>query len=129
MSAVARSEDWGFPGRATPPGSTTYYAVRFAPRVLRDDLAALYGWRQVLRAIPLDVSEPGVAAAKLAWWREELQRIHSGAPSHPLGERIAPLVSRLDLPVKPFLDLAWSAESVLSHHRARDFGELSTLAG
>jgi len=119
---------WGFSGRATPPGSTAYYALRFAPRARRDDLAAVYGWRAVLRAIPEQVTDRGVAAAKLHWWREELQRVHAGRPTHPLGECLAPLVARRHLPAKPFLDLAWSTEAVLAHHRARDFAELVGLA-
>ena len=34
-------QQWRFPNRATPEGSSAYYSVRFAPSAVRDDLAAL----------------------------------------------------------------------------------------
>lgn len=121
--------DWGFPNPATPPGSSSYYSLRLAPAHLRDDLAALHGWRHLLRAILDQVSDPGIAAAKLGWWRAELQRTFAGAPTHPLGRRLAPLIGRLGSDPKPFLDLAWSTEAVLTRHWPKDFGELRACAG
>jgi len=123
------AQDWGFPSPATPPGSSAYYSLRLAPADLRDDLAALYGWRHQLRSILDQVSDPGVAAAKLAWWRDELQRIFAGAPTHPLGLRLAPLIGRLGANPKPFLDMAWSTDAVLTHHRPKDLAELRACAG
>jgi phytoene synthase len=123
-----RSQDWGFPNPATPPGSSAYYSLRLAPADLRDDLAALHGWRHQVRAVLDQVSDPGVAAAKLGWWREELQRVFSGAPTHPLGRRLAPLVGRLGSGPKPFLDIAWSTEAVLTRHWPKDIGELGACA-
>ncbi|HET9817949.1 MAG TPA: squalene/phytoene synthase family protein, partial [Rhodanobacteraceae bacterium] len=35
-----------------------------------------------------DVQEPQVAAVKLAWWREELQRAAEGEPRHPLTQSL-----------------------------------------
>ena len=120
--------DWGFPNAATPPGSSSYYSLRLAPPKLRDDLAAIHGWRHQVRSCLDQVSDPGVAAAKLQWWRDELGRTFAGAPTHPLGQRLAPLVNRLRLPAKPFLDLAWSTEAVLTSHWPRDIQELSACA-
>jgi phytoene synthase len=120
-------EDWGFPNPATPPGSSAYYSLRFSASPLRDPLAALHGWRHQVRAV-LGVSDPGVAAAKLAWWRDELKRGFAGHPSHPLGKRLAATLAAADLPPKPFLDIAWSAESVLARHRPRDFAGLAACA-
>jgi 15-cis-phytoene synthase len=121
-------DDWGFPNGATPPGSSSYYSLRLAPPALRDDLAALHGWRHQVRACLDQVSDPGVAAAKLQWWREELGRILAGTPTHPLGRRLAPLADRLSLPPKPFLDLAWSTEAVLTRHWPRTLDELHACA-
>ena len=146
---IDAARGWGYPNRATPPGSAAYYALRFAPARLRDDLATCHGWRHVLRAIPDEVTDPGVAAAKLAWWRDELRRCFEGAgrqpaadpgapphaqpaspsagqpPIHPLGERLASLIARTGLPVKPFLDMAWSTEAVLARRWPKDDAELA----
>lgn len=121
-------DDWGFPNAATPPGTSSYYSLRLAPPERRDDLAAIHGWRHQVRACLDQVSDPGVAAAKLQWWREELGRTFAGAPTHPLGRRLAPLIARLELPPKPFLDLAWSTEAVLTRHWPRTLDELHACA-
>lgn len=123
-----RVEDWGFPSPATPPGSSSYYSIRLASIHRRDDLAVLHGWRHQVRAILDQVSDPRVATAKLGWWCEELQRIYAGTPTHPLGKRLAPLVRRLDLGPKAFLDLAWATESVLTRRCPKDFAELRAWA-
>jgi phytoene synthase len=48
-------------------------------------LAALQQeWLKIVRG----VSEPQVAAAKLGWWREELQRAVQGQPRHPLTQAL-----------------------------------------
>lgn len=122
------AQQWRFPNPATPLGSSAYYSLRLAPSGLRDDLAALHGWRHQVRAVLDQVSDPGVAAAKLQWWRDELGRIFAGTPTHPLGRRLAPLIPRLGSGPKPFLDMAWSVEAVLTRHRPRDFGELRACA-
>lgn len=121
-------DPWGFPNPSTPAGSASYYSLRFAPGTLRDDLAALCAWRRQVRSILDQVSDPGVAAAKLAWWRQDLQRTFDGSPTHPLGLRLAPLIERLALYPKPFLDMAWSTEAALTHHWPKDFNELSACA-
>lgn len=121
-------EDWGFPNPATAPGSSSYYSIRLASADRRDDLAALHGWRHQVRAILDQVSDPRVATAKLGWWREELQGIYAGTPTHPLGKRLAPLIHRLGLAPKAFLDLAWSTEAVLAGHWPKDFAELRACA-
>ncbi len=118
------TQDWGFPNPATPAGSASYYALRFAPRALRDDLAACHGWRHLVRAVLDQVSDPRVAVAKLAWWREELQHCFEGRPTHPFSLRLASVIERWGLPPKPFLDIAWSTDAVLSGHRPRDAAEL-----
>lgn len=121
-------DDWGFPNAATPPGSSSYYSLRLAPPACRNDLAALHGWRHQVRACLDQVSDPGVAQAKLQWWREELGRIFAGTPTHPLGRRLASLVARHGLPPKPFLDLAWATEAALTRHWPRDLPELHACA-
>lgn len=99
-------EEWLFPNRATPPGSSAYYSVRFAPRDLRHDLAALLAWRHELRAILDDVSDPGVARLKLQWWRDELDRTRRGEPRHPLSKVLAPILEGQRLPDEPFQRIA-----------------------
>jgi phytoene synthase len=73
-----------------PPGSSIYYALRFLPPELRQALHALHGLVQEVRAIPEQVSDPGVAAAKLDWWQTELARACAGQAQHPTLRLLAP---------------------------------------
>ncbi len=105
--------EWRFPNRATAPGSTHYYSIRFAPRPLRDGLAIVTAWRHEVRDILRTVSDPGVARLKLDWWREEFARIVAGAPRHPLSRALQPVLVRHSLPPEPFLAIANGVEAEL----------------
>jgi len=107
---------WRFPNQATPVGSSAYYSLRFAPRDLRDDLAALMAWRYQVHEIPDRVSDPGVARIKLQWWREELECTFAGTPHHPLSRTLRPVIERHGLPRAPFTDIA---DQVVAEIRGR----------
>lgn len=110
------TREWRFPNRATPPGSAAYYAIRFAPTELRDDLARLTGWYHELHRIPEEVSEPAVARFKLDWWRAELQRAAGGMPQHPLSRELGPLIARHRMPLESFVGIADRVEAELGRH-------------
>jgi 15-cis-phytoene synthase len=128
MPAPTADAEWGFPNPATPPGSSAFYSVLFAPQRLRDDLAALLGWRHVIGSVVDQVSDPGVAARKLEWWQGELDRIFSAAGGHPLSRSLAPLIRRSKLPKQPFVDVIWGTEAVLTDRRVKDFEALAAWA-
>ncbi|MCG6941438.1 MAG: squalene/phytoene synthase family protein [Thiohalocapsa sp.] len=125
----AGSDAWRYPNRATPPGSSLYYAVRFAPRPLRDLLAALAGWRQQVHAVLDEVSDPGVARLKLDWWRDEIRRTLDGAPRHPLSHLLAAELARRPgpprLPADAFLAIAERVEHELRRLRPADDAALA----
>lgn len=114
------SNDWRFPNRATPPGSSTYYSVRLAPAKLRDDLAAVVAWRHEVRSVLERVSDPGVAHTKLHWWREELNRSAGGAPRHPLSRNLALAMARHRLPSESFLVMADQVQAELAGQQPAD---------
>jgi phytoene synthase len=89
-------------GEAAPPGTSAYYVIRFAPAAQRPVLAALFGWRHELIRAATRTSDPGVARAKLHWWREELQRAVAGAGQHPLARPLGEAVRAHALPTAAF---------------------------
>ncbi|MBP6260945.1 MAG: squalene/phytoene synthase family protein [Chromatiaceae bacterium] len=107
---TTRPASWHFPNPATPLGSSTYYSLRFSPPGLRDDLAILAAWRHQVHTILVEVSDPGVARLKLQWWREELDKLPAGQPSHPLSQAVQAVVSQHQLPLQPFLQMAGQVE-------------------
>lgn len=104
-------DEWRFPNRATPLGSSAYYSLRFAPWGLRDDLAVLSAWRDQVREIPDRVTDPGLVRIKLRWWREELERTFAGTPQHPLSQALRPVLERHGLPPVLFTDIADQVEA------------------
>ncbi|HSO81933.1 squalene/phytoene synthase family protein [Thiocapsa sp.] len=128
MQGSQAATEWAFPNPGTPPGSSAYYSVRFAPPGLRDDLAALLGWRHLVRSVVDEVSDQGVAARKLAWWNDELERIFAGTGRHPLGVPLGQLIARAELSRQPFVDIAMGTEAILADRRVRDVAALAALA-
>jgi phytoene synthase len=122
MMETDAAAQWRFPNGATPLGSSAYYSVRFSPRELRDDLAALLAWRQEVRSILDEVSDPGVARLKLQWWREELQRTYEGNPRHPLSTALQSTVVNHALPSGPFLEMAGQVEDEILRRQPADTG-------
>lgn len=65
--------------------SSLDYACRVSPLAAQPGLTALRAWWGDVLGIPHHASDPAVAAAKLGWWRGELQAVGAGRPAqHPL---------------------------------------------
>jgi phytoene synthase len=123
--ATGAGAEWRFPNPATPVGSSAYYSVRFAPRGLRNHLAALIAWHRQVRTVLDRVSDPGVARLKLQWWREELQRTFAGEARHPLTRQLRPALRSHALPPEPFLRVADQVEAELLRRRPADAAALA----
>jgi phytoene synthase len=66
------------------PGSDLHYAMLYVPVELRERLILISAVKAEIEAIPLMVSDRGVARVKLEWWRLEADRLEQGKPSHQL---------------------------------------------
>ena len=73
-----------------PRGTAWYYATLHLPGQRRRNLLLLQAWWRAVRVIPASVSDPIVGAAKLGWWRGQLQLIEQGRPEHPLLRELHP---------------------------------------
>jgi len=93
-----------FPNEATPPGSSSYYSIRFGATERRPELALLFAWRREMRHIARDTSDPGVARLKLDWWRGELEATRHGDSRHPLAQALGTPMEMYRLPLAPFLE-------------------------
>jgi phytoene synthase len=78
-------------------------ALRWLGRELREDLLALYGFARLVDQIG-DEAE-GDRHALLEALARDLEGAFSGAPQHPLLQRLAPTIRRRGLPRAPFLRL------------------------
>ncbi|HJW10744.1 MAG TPA: squalene/phytoene synthase family protein, partial [Albitalea sp.] len=76
--------------KAAKSGSSFYYAFLFLPPPRRAAITAFYAFCREVDDVVDEISEPGVAAAKLAWWRKEVAETFAGRPSHPAMRALLP---------------------------------------
>ncbi len=85
--AVRRIARAGDPDRAL--------AALFAPPEARADLFALYAFNAELARIADQVTEPGLGAIRLQWWREAIEQAASGETvGHPVADAFGEVLAR-----------------------------------
>ena len=80
--------------KAAASGSSFYYSFLFLPPEQRRAITALYAFCREVDDIVDDCTDPGIAAAKLAWWRNEVAALFAGTPQHPVTKALVPAVER-----------------------------------
>jgi phytoene synthase len=74
-------------------------AALFAPREMRTDLFALIAFNVELARIAEQVSEPGLGAIRLQWWRDAIDRATKGeATGHPVADAVGATIGQRKLP-------------------------------
>lgn len=76
--------------RAARSGSSFYYAFRFLSPARRTAITAFYAFCREVDDVVDEVHDPGVAATKLAWWRQEVGNAFAGRPTHPVMKALMP---------------------------------------
>lgn len=106
--------------------SSNFYAgFLFLPRDKRRALTSVYAYCRLIDDI-VDaghLTEPQ-ARKMLEFWREEVERVFAGHPTHSLSQELALHVRAFDLPKQPFLDLIDGCELDLRRARYETFEEL-----
>jgi len=75
--------------KASPSGSSLYYALLFLPDRQRRALTALHAFCHEIIEIADTCQDPGIAASKLAWWEGETGSLFKGVPTHPITQALA----------------------------------------
>jgi len=110
--------------RAAASGSSFYYSFLFLPPPRRRAITALYAYCREVDDVVDEVSDPGVAHAKLAWWVDEVERIFAGNPQHPVGRALAPVVGAFGLERTLMLEIIEGMRMDLEYNRYPDFATL-----
>lgn len=110
--------------KASASGSSFYYSFLFLPAARRQAITALYAFcREVDDAVD-ECSDAGIARAKLAWWRGEVDALYAGRPSHPVTQALAVSVARFALPQEQLHEIIDGMEMDLAAVRYPDFKSL-----
>jgi len=78
-------------------GSSFYYAFLFLPPPRRAAITAFYAFCREVDDVVDEVSDTGVAATKLAWWRTEVAHAFAGEPTHPVTKALMPHTALYDI--------------------------------
>lgn len=111
--------------RASGSGSSFYYSFLFLPPLRRRAITALYAFCREVDDVVDECREPAVAASKLAWWRDEVERLYHGAPQHPVTRALKPLLADFNLPQELLDEIIDGMAMDLTHTRYADFSALS----
>jgi phytoene synthase len=110
--------------KAAASGSSFYYAFLFLPPPRRAAITAFYAFCREVDDVVDETSDAGVAAAKLAWWRQEVQAAYAGRPSHPVMKALMPLAADFDILPAHLLAVIDGCQIDLQQTRFLDFAGL-----
>lgn len=76
--------------KAASSGSSFYYAFLFLPKERRAAITAFYAFCREVDDVVDEVTDPGVAATKLAWWKTEAHKAFTSQSAHPVMQALMP---------------------------------------
>lgn len=111
--------------KAAASGSSFYYAFLFLPPPRRAAITAFYAFCREVDDVVDEVSDPGIAAVKLAWWRSEVAAAFAGKPTHPVMKALTPCTAAFDIRAEHLLGVIDGCQMDLDQSRYLDFAGLA----
>jgi len=97
-----------------PPGTARYWSWLFADPQARAPLLGIYALGAEWQALMDPATDSSVANLKLAWWREEMQRLAQGSAVHPISGYLAALPRAASADFTPLLTAVEAAAAQVS---------------
>ncbi len=110
--------------KAAASGSSFYYAFLFLPKPRRAAITAFYAFCREVDDVVDEVTDPGVAATKLAWWRTEVAQSFAGEPRHPVMKALMPHTSVYGIEARQLHEIIDGCQMDLDQTRYLDFPAL-----
>jgi len=110
--------------KAASSGSSFYSSFRFLSPARRLAITALYAFCREVDDVVDECPDAEVAAAKLVWWRQEVERLFAGQPEHPVTRALAAHIVPFDLPRESLLEIIDGMEMDLHFARYDRFKDL-----
>ena len=111
--------------KAAASGSSFYYAFLFLPKPRRAAITAFYAFCREVDDVVDEVSDPGVAATKLAWWRSEVAKAFAGQPQHPVMQALMPHTTAYGIEARHLHEIIDGCQMDLDQTRYLDFAGLA----
>ena len=110
--------------KAAASGSSFYYAFLFLPKPRRAAITAFYAFCREVDDVVDEVTDPGVAATKLAWWRTEVAQSFAGQPRHPVMKALMPHAAAYGIQARQLHEVVDGCQMDLDQTRYLDFPAL-----
>ena len=110
--------------KAAASGSSFYYAFLFLPAERRRAITALYAFCREVDDVVDEATDPQLAAARLAWWRQEVGLLFDGRPQHPVSRALAPALAPMGITAERLNEIIDGVEMDLTQTRYLDFAGL-----
>ncbi len=111
--------------KAASSGSSFYYSFMFLPPNRRRAITALYAFCREVDDVVDECQDLQIASTKLAWWRQEVAKLYSGKPEHPVTQALVPVIAEFSVPQEQLLEIIDGMEMDLQQSRYLDFKALS----
>jgi len=110
--------------KAASSGSSFYYAFLFLPKERRAAITAFYAFCREVDDVVDEVTDPGVAATKLAWWKTEVHRAFTSQSAHPVMQALMPHAKTYGIEERHLLAVIEGCQMDLDQTRYLDFAGL-----
>ena len=110
--------------KAAQSGSSFYYSFMFLPAERRRAITALYAFCREVDDVVDECHDPALAQSTLEWWRQEVDRIYAGTPTHPVGQALQEVLGRFQLAREQLLEIIDGMAMDLTQTRYADFKAL-----
>jgi 15-cis-phytoene synthase len=111
--------------KAAKSGSSFYYAFLFLAPPRRAAITAFYAFCREVDDVVDEVSDPGIAATKLAWWRGEVAASFAGKPTHPVTKALMPHTQAFDIRAEHLHAVIDGCQMDLDQSRYLDYAGLA----
>jgi phytoene synthase len=110
--------------KAAASGSSFYYAFLFLPKERRAAITAFYAFCREIDDVVDEITDPGVAQTKLAWWQGEVRQAFAGNPTHPVMKALMPHATLYGIEARHLLAVIEGCQMDLTQNRYLDFPAL-----
>ena len=111
--------------KAAASGSSFYYAFLFLPKDRRAAITAFYAFCREIDDVVDEVTDPGVAGTKLAWWQTEVGKAFAGQPTHPVMQALMPWTAVYGIAAPHLLAVIEGCQMDLAQNRYLDYTALT----
>ncbi|MBL1433446.1 MAG: squalene synthase HpnD [Gammaproteobacteria bacterium] len=110
--------------KAAASGSSFYYSFLFLNPIQKQAMVALYAFCREVDDIVDECTEESIARTKLQWWREEISRLFTKEPRHPVSKALLSSLGNFDLAEEYFQEIIDGMEMDLDYEAYPSFKEL-----